>query len=103
MVTAVFPSLEDDVITSPYNTVLAVEKLTELADCVITIENGALGNIVNRINREIAVSKEKNETVMGSIISSKGGVSGGRARAFDEMNNVVANMLLNLTRSATVI
>lgn len=38
-VTAVYPSAEDDVITSPYNSVLAMKELTEHADCVLPIEN----------------------------------------------------------------
>ena len=39
---SVFPSLEDDVITSPYNTTLASEKLIEYADCVFPIDNDSL-------------------------------------------------------------
>lgn len=38
-VTAVYPSAEDDVITSPYNSVLAMRELTEHADCVLPVEN----------------------------------------------------------------
>ena len=38
-VTAVYPSADDDVITSPYNSVLAMHQLTEHADCVLPIEN----------------------------------------------------------------
>ena len=38
-VTAVYPSLDDDVITSPYNSVLAMRQLTENADCVLPVEN----------------------------------------------------------------
>ena len=38
-VTAVYPSDDDDVITSPYNSVLAMRELTEKADCVLPIEN----------------------------------------------------------------
>ena len=38
-VTAVFPSDDDDVITSPYNSVLAMKQLTEHADCVLPVEN----------------------------------------------------------------
>ena len=37
--TAVYPSADDDVITSPYNSVLAMHQLTEHADCVLPIEN----------------------------------------------------------------
>jgi len=38
-VTAVFPSDDDDVITSPYNSVLAMKRLAEHADCVLPVEN----------------------------------------------------------------
>lgn len=39
IVTAVYPSHEDDVITSPYNSVLAMRELSEHAQCVLPIEN----------------------------------------------------------------
>nr|CDS25314.1 tubulin epsilon chain [Hymenolepis microstoma] len=100
MVTAVFPSIDDDVITSPYNTVLAIDKLTDLADCVISVENGALENIVNRIHKVIQDGKDKHSSISGSIIDATGSISGRKSRAFDEVNNIVANMLLNLTSSA---
>uniref|UniRef100_A0A8C0JDM7 Tubulin epsilon 1 n=1 Tax=Chelonoidis abingdonii TaxID=106734 RepID=A0A8C0JDM7_CHEAB len=38
-VTSVYPSGEDDVVTSPYNSVLAMKELNEHADCVLPIEN----------------------------------------------------------------
>lgn len=38
-VTSVYPSGEDDVITSPYNSVLAMKELNEHADCVLPVEN----------------------------------------------------------------
>ncbi|KAM3172420.1 hypothetical protein ACTXT7_014567 [Hymenolepis weldensis] len=100
LVTAVFPSIDDDVITSPYNTVLAIDKLTELADCVISVENGALESIVNRIQKDVQERKEKYSFVSGTVIDGMGSISGGKSRAFDEVNNIVANMLLNLTSSA---
>lgn len=37
----VFPSKDDDVITSPYNALLSLNALTEHADCVLPIENQA--------------------------------------------------------------
>ncbi|RHY34678.1 hypothetical protein DYB32_000759 [Aphanomyces invadans] len=40
--TAIFPSADDDVITSPYNSMLALRELTDHADCVLPIENEAL-------------------------------------------------------------
>uniref|UniRef100_A0A8C0L3V7 Tubulin epsilon 1 n=1 Tax=Canis lupus dingo TaxID=286419 RepID=A0A8C0L3V7_CANLU len=38
-VTSVYPSAEDDVITSPYNSILAMKELNEHADCVLPIDN----------------------------------------------------------------
>ncbi len=46
--TSVFPSEEDDVVTSPYNALLALGCLVEHADCVLPVENQALIDIVNR-------------------------------------------------------
>jgi hypothetical protein len=39
---SVFPSAEDDVITSPYNALLSLAQLAEHADCVMPIENSSL-------------------------------------------------------------
>lgn len=39
IVTSVYPTAEDDVITSPYNCVLAMKELTEHADCVLPVDN----------------------------------------------------------------
>jgi tubulin epsilon len=47
--TAIFPSEDDDVITSPYNSVLSLRELTEHADCVLPIENEALIEICSRM------------------------------------------------------
>ncbi|XP_056873832.1 tubulin epsilon chain isoform X3 [Takifugu flavidus] len=98
IVTAVYPSADDDVITSPYNSVLAMRELTEHADCVLPVENQSLVDIVNRIKRMAHGEKpgsviKKNST----IISNKGGLSGAE-KPFDAMNNIVANLLLNITR-----
>lgn len=47
-VTAVYPSADDDVITSPYNCILATRCLTDFADCVLPVENQALVDIINK-------------------------------------------------------
>lgn len=39
---SVFPSSDDDVIVSPYNALLATNKLIEFADCVFPIDNDSL-------------------------------------------------------------
>ncbi|GAB5033511.1 Hypothetical protein NocV09_01400450 [Nannochloropsis oceanica] len=40
--TTVFPSEDDDVVTSPYNSMLALQQLTAHADCVLPVENQCL-------------------------------------------------------------
>ncbi|XP_073711614.1 tubulin epsilon chain isoform X2 [Misgurnus anguillicaudatus] len=68
IVTSVYPTAEDDVITSPYNSVLAMKELTEHADCVLPVDN------------------------QGGVVKVE--------KPFDAMNNIVANLLLNITSSA---
>ncbi|XP_067097685.1 tubulin epsilon chain isoform X1 [Osmerus mordax] len=100
IVTSVYPSAEDDVITSPYNSVLAMRELTEHADCVLPVENQSLVDIVNKIkhmsHRVRSGSVIKKDC---TLISGRGGVSGAE-KPFDAMNNIVANLLLNITSSA---
>lgn len=45
-VTSIYPSGEDDVITSPYNSILAMKELNEHADCVLPIDNQVRNSIV---------------------------------------------------------
>jgi len=86
--TVVYPSETDDVITSPYNSVLAMHQLTESADCVLSIENQSLMRIVQKMMKQ-----EKS----ASFTTAKPNL--GR-KAFDDMNDIVANLLINLTCSA---
>uniref|UniRef100_A0A0G4HTN4 Tubulin/FtsZ GTPase domain-containing protein n=1 Tax=Chromera velia CCMP2878 TaxID=1169474 RepID=A0A0G4HTN4_9ALVE len=51
-VTAVFPSLDDDVITSPYNSVLALRRLREHASWVLPASNEALSRIARKLETE---------------------------------------------------
>uniref|UniRef100_A0A3Q2DQC6 Tubulin epsilon 1 n=1 Tax=Cyprinodon variegatus TaxID=28743 RepID=A0A3Q2DQC6_CYPVA len=100
IVTAMYPSAEDDVITSPYNSVLAMRELTEHADCVLPVENQSLVNIVNKI------SLMSHGTKPGSVLRKDSAVTSGQGslspteKPFDAMNNIVANLLLNITSSA---
>ncbi|VDP61838.1 unnamed protein product [Schistosoma curassoni] len=94
---AVFPSTDDDVVTSPYNTVLALDQTTEFADCVLPIDNIALSNIIDKAKNFHCNSKGNVNECTGSAICSKHTKP---AKPFDDMNNIVANMLLNLTSSS---
>uniref|UniRef100_A0AAQ5X048 Tubulin/FtsZ GTPase domain-containing protein n=1 Tax=Amphiprion ocellaris TaxID=80972 RepID=A0AAQ5X048_AMPOC len=97
IVTSIYPSAEDDVITSPYNSILAMRELTEHADCVLPVENQSLVDIVNKI--KIMSHSAKPGSVIkrdSTVISGQGGLSGPE-KPFDAMNNIVANLLLNIT------
>ncbi|XP_044282136.1 tubulin epsilon chain isoform X1 [Varanus komodoensis] len=100
-VTSVYPSREDDVVTSPYNSVLAMKELSDHADCVLPIENESLFDIVSKINQMTNCGKLGSTVKQTSpITSSAGGIHHSHEKPFDTMNNIVANLLLNLTSSA---
>jgi len=48
----VFPSNDDDVITSPYNSMLALDVLIDHADCILPVDNQALFDIVKRVDEQ---------------------------------------------------
>lgn len=102
-VTAVYPSQDDDVITSPYNSVLAMNQLTEHADCVLPIDNQSLVNIYEKVSK--AQSKVKSGDGHGikresMVTSAKGCLEQKKEKPFDSMNNIVANTILNMTSSS---
>ncbi|XP_061166870.1 tubulin epsilon chain-like [Saccostrea echinata] len=107
-VTAVYPSSEDDVVTSPYNSVLAMRELTDKADCVLPIENQALVDIVNKISQSVPSAKLGKRVFTASGVKAGSAISEGEGglskpsdeRPFDSMNNILANLLLNMTSSA---
>eukprot|EP00753_Platysulcus_tardus_P018989 PLAT7039.8.p1 GENE.PLAT7039.8~~PLAT7039.8.p1 ORF type:complete len:514 (+),score=205.42 PLAT7039.8:8-1549(+) len=121
--TVVAPSADDDVITSPYNAVLALQQLADHADCVLPLQNDALLRIVSTlddahgdgggeaggsggaglrsvradIRSTVASGAREKKAKGGSGSSGGGGGSSARSRPFDEMNGIAANLLLNLT------
>ncbi|GAB5361502.1 hypothetical protein AAMO2058_000718500 [Amorphochlora amoebiformis] len=104
--TAVFPSEDDDVITSPYNSVLSLDQLIQHSDCVLPIENQALMDICSRIDSKRACRTDTrssvNESKYDSTLlnkSAKRGSTPERYRAFDDMNTIGAHLLCNLTCS----
>ncbi|KAH0786688.1 tubulin epsilon chain [Histomonas meleagridis] len=72
MATVVTPSTSSDVVISPYNCVMSCSHLCQYADCVFPIDNSALQNYVYGYEQQ-----------------TQG--------AYDQMNTVVANFLLDLT------
>ncbi|KAJ3125550.1 Tubulin epsilon chain [Nowakowskiella sp. JEL0407] len=93
-VSSISPSGDDHVVTSPYNSILSLSSLIDSADCVMPIENDALLYIHDRIQKGNDTRKK------GSALSDN--ADGKRSilkhKPFDEMNSIVANLLLNMTR-----
>ncbi|PNH06176.1 Tubulin epsilon chain [Tetrabaena socialis] len=94
---SVFPSEEDDVVTSPYNAMLALAQLVEGADCVLPVENQALIDIVNR--GDAARERAEAGSASGAAPPAPASSSTPGAKPFDGMNGVAASLLLHLTAS----
>ena len=84
----VFPSKDDDVITSPYNSLLSLNELSENSDCVLPIENQALYDMCKFVN-----SLEKKKDVTSTLSKEED------SKPFDQMNDIAATLLTNLTSS----
>lgn len=119
-VSAVFPSEDDDVSVSPYNSMLATRMLTEYADCVMPLENQALIDMCNlvsklrskqrmvralrmdrsNIGRELLTGGERGYE-RGSLPTSshQGPARETGERPFDQMNDIAARLMIDLTSS----
>ncbi|KAJ9575173.1 hypothetical protein L9F63_025876, partial [Diploptera punctata] len=82
-VTCVYPAGNEDVITAPYNVILATRELTEHASCVFPVDNKALLEICSSLK-----SSRDSQGIAGYIAKCK---------PFQDMNSIVVNMLLHLT------
>uniref|UniRef100_A0A1B6D8E1 Tubulin/FtsZ GTPase domain-containing protein n=1 Tax=Clastoptera arizonana TaxID=38151 RepID=A0A1B6D8E1_9HEMI len=76
LITCVHPGIYNDVVTSPYNIGLSLQKLSEHATCVFPIDNKALGDICLRL-------KPTKDMV--------------NWKPYKDMNSIIVKMLLNLT------
>ncbi|XP_063994953.1 tubulin epsilon chain-like [Diachasmimorpha longicaudata] len=85
-VSCVYPAQNQDVVTAPYNALLATRQLIEHATCVFPADNGALFDIcsLRGMGRDNQDQARYNAT--GS--------------PFQDMNSVIVNMLLHLTSGA---
>jgi tubulin epsilon len=92
--TSVFPAEDDDVVTSPYNSILAASELIEHADCSFALDNHALQAFA-MLEQEQRGRGSRAEAKQGDQTSTKG-----RGRGFDSMNSAAAQMLCHLTASS---
>ncbi|KAH6581218.1 hypothetical protein BASA61_009176 [Batrachochytrium salamandrivorans] len=106
-VSTIIPSPNDDVVTSPYNSVLSLHKMAQSADCVLPVDNQSLSAIYERIlarsegghqgrRKGSALTDNSALAYTGKI---KNVTLNKKGDAFDTMNNLVANLLLNMTSS----
>ena len=89
---SVFPSKDDDVITSPYNSVLSLNHLINYADCVLPVDNESLIEIVNNV-------KSQNKKTSKNIFGNKNDINEKGKKPYDEMNSIIAHLLSSLTCS----
>ena len=89
----VYPSEDNDVVTAPYNSILASRELIDHADCVLPIDNTALQAFVKleALQAAQAAKSNKNSEKPQKNPDDKG---------FDELNEVAARMLCHLTSSS---
>lgn len=80
--TCVYPSHENDVITSPYNSILATQELIQSADCVFPLNNSSLYSFSQLENQHKSDKSRQSD------------------RGFDQVNMIAARMLCNVTSSS---
>eukprot|EP00873_Tetraselmis_striata_P003164 jgi/Tetstr1/423428/TSEL_014109.t1 len=90
--TSIFPSEDDDVITSPYNALLSLSRLVEHSDCVFPVDNQSLADICGRIDSR-AQKMRGNSSLSGPKDRGTG------HKPFDAMNGIAASLLLGVTSS----
>lgn len=108
----VLPSLVDDVVTAPYNACFALRHVIEHADCVLPLDNDALGKMVDAAHGVRGVGGEGARVSVPSAdgphqtnSSKAGGVKNFNAAVatstkglpYDGMNGLVAQLLSNMT------
>lgn len=101
--TCVYPSENNDVVTSPYNVILATSELIEHADCVFPLDNTALFAFAQREKQQLtgkkgAAADDQQTAFTGNTQNSKTNKS--RDKGFDAINTVAARMLCHLTSSS---
>ena len=107
LTTSIYPSNDDDVITSPYNALLSQNQLIEHADVVLPIENQALIDMISSAESE----KTRRISLNGQNIAGDNNSHNNdnateainnrlsKSKGYEKMNSIVGNYLCNLTAS----
>ncbi|KAJ1507240.1 Tubulin epsilon chain [Coelomomyces lativittatus] len=85
------PSDDDDVVTSPYNTLLSLNKLSESMDVILPIENQKLASFLSPTIQNISSAS--------TYSNPKNLLSNPKKVGFDTMNDIVTDVMLHLTSS----
>ena len=92
---SVFPSKDDDVITSPYNAILSLNQLINCADCVLPIDNQSLLEICENVEKQ---SKKISKNIFGSN-NDNNMKEKEKKKPYDKMNSIISHLLSDLTCS----
>lgn len=84
-VSCVYPASTQDVVTAPYNVLLATRELIEHATCVFPAENRALQDMCNVYMNNMRENIDQAKYNASCL-------------PFQDMNSIIVNMLLHLTR-----
>lgn len=95
---SVFPSKDDDVITSPYNSILSLNQLINCADCVLPIDNQSLIDVCERVDADTkkenrsALNSNSNSNISSILNSNKNILEFGKySGAANQKNYVIEN------------
>ncbi|KAI8895050.1 Tubulin/FtsZ family, GTPase domain-containing protein [Globomyces pollinis-pini] len=98
--TGIIPSINDDVVTSPYNSILSLWKISNSTDCLLPIDNNSLISIYEKITKSSKdIRKSATSLIDNGDNQRKIYNQSQKNEAFKTMNNIVANLLLNMTSS----
>jgi hypothetical protein len=95
--TCVYPSVDNDVVTAPYNTILATRQLIEHADCVFPLDNTSMFAFAKL---EEAALQRTNKTKYGETEVAATNKPSAKDHGFDAINAIAARMLCHLTSSS---
>ena len=87
-------------VTSPYNSLLALARLREHADCVLPIDNGALIDICGAIEARSARAAVRKGSSASGVDGGAPEHAGRGGKPWDGMNGIAASVLLNMTSGA---
>ncbi len=80
---------------------MSLSKQIDFVDCVLPVENQALQEILNKVNKAgeyVPLKKRPGSSLIDSGLDlAKMSLGNTKKATFDSMNNIVANLLLNTT------